>query len=58
MNKEQILDLIRKQEAEMYTELLEMRTAFGPEDRGTRHAAAQWNAINNLLETIEENENN
>lgn len=42
----------------MYQELLEMREAFGPDDRGTRHAAAQWAAINNLLETIEEHENN
>ncbi|CAB5224232.1 hypothetical protein UFOVP391_39 [uncultured Caudovirales phage] len=58
MSKEQILDLIRSQEAEMYQELLEMREAFGPDDRGTRHAAAQWAAINNLLETIEEHENN
>ena len=58
MNKEQILDLIRSQEAEMYQELLDMRERFGADDRGTRFAAAQWNAISNLLETIEDNENN
>jgi hypothetical protein len=58
MNKEQIIELIRSQEAEMYQELLEMREAFGPNDRGTLHSAAQWNAISNLLETIEEHENN
>jgi hypothetical protein len=58
MNKEQILELIRSQEAQMYSEVLELREAFGPDDSGTRHAAAQWNAIRNLLETIEENENN
>lgn len=57
MNKEQILELIRSQEAEMYQELLEMREAFGPNDRGTLHSAAQWNAISNLLELIENAEN-
>jgi hypothetical protein len=58
MTKEQILDLIRSQEAEMYQELLDMRESFGPNDRGTLHSAAQWNAISNLLETIQDNENN
>lgn len=58
MTKEQIIDLIRSQEAEMYQELLDMRESFGPDDRGTRHSAAQWNAISNLLETIEDNEDN
>jgi hypothetical protein len=57
MNKEQIIELIRSQEAEMYQELLEMREAFGPNDRGTLHSAAQWNAINNLLEQIQDEEN-
>jgi hypothetical protein len=57
MNKEQIIELIRSQEAEMYQELLEMREAFGPNDRGTLHSAAQWNAISNLLELIENAEN-
>lgn len=57
MNKEQIIELIRSQEAEMYQELLEMREAFGPNDRGTLHSAAQWNAISNLLELIENEEN-
>lgn len=57
MNKEQILELIRSQEAEMYQELLEMRERFGANDRGTLHSAAQWNAISNLLELIENAEN-
>lgn len=58
MNKEQILDFIRQQEQELYAEYLELRRDYGYEDKATRYAAAQWNAINNLLETIEENENN
>jgi hypothetical protein len=58
MNKEQIIDLIRSQEAEMYQDFLEMRQRFGADDESTRYAAAQWNAISNLLETIQDNENN
>lgn len=57
MNKEQIIELIRSQEAEMYQELLDMRERFGANDRGTLHSAAQWNAISNLLELIENAEN-
>ena len=58
MTKEQILELIKSQEAELYQDFLEMRQRFGADDKSTRYAAAQWNAISNLLETIEEHENN
>jgi hypothetical protein len=58
MTKEQIIDLIKAQEAELYTEILEMREAFGATDRGTLNTQARWGAIANLLETIEEHENN
>ncbi len=58
MNKEQIIELIRSQEAELYAELLDMRSSFGPNDRGTLHTQAQWGALVNLLDTIEEHENN
>lgn len=58
MNKEQIIDLIKATEAELYTELLEMRDAFGPTDRGTLNTQARWGAIVNLIDTIEANENN
>ena len=57
MTKEQILDLIRSQEAEMYQDLLYMRNRFGADDKSTRYAAAQWNAISNLLDTIQDEEN-
>jgi hypothetical protein len=56
MNKEQIIELIRNQEAELYFQLLEQRDAFGANDKGTMHTAAQWFAISNLLDKIEENE--
>jgi len=58
MNKEQILELIKATEAELYQELCEMRKAFGATDKGTLNTQARWGAIVNLLETIEENENN
>jgi hypothetical protein len=57
MTKEQIIDLIRSQEAEMYQELLDMRKSFGPNDRGTLHAAAQWNAVLTILDKIEDENN-
>jgi hypothetical protein len=57
MTKEQILDLIKSQEAELYQDFLEMRQRFGADDKSTRYAAAQWNAISNLLDTIQDEEN-
>jgi hypothetical protein len=56
MNKEQILDLIRKQEQELYSQYLELRYDYGYEDKATRYAGAQWNAITTILDKIEENE--
>lgn len=56
MTKQEILDLIRSQEAQLYVELLDMRRIAGPQDRGTLHTQAQWGALVNLLDTIEENE--
>jgi len=58
MSKEQIIELIKSQEAELYQDFLEMRQRFGADDESTRYAAAQWNAISNLLETIQDNEDN
>ena len=57
MTKEQIIQLIKDEEQRLYAEYLELREAFGNDDRSTRYAATQWNAVLNLLEQIE-NENN
>lgn len=57
MSKEQILDLIKSQEAEMYQDLLYLHQRFGADDKATRYVAAQWAAINNLLDTIQDEEN-
>ena len=56
MTKDEILELIRNEEAELYFQLLEQRDAFGVNDRGTMHTAAQCNAITTILDKIEENE--
>jgi hypothetical protein len=58
MTKDEILELIRSKEAELYAELLDMRQSFVANNRGTLHTRAQWCAIVSLLDTIEENENN
>lgn len=56
MKNEQILNMIKAEEQRLYAEYLELREAFGNDDRATRYAAAQWNAVLTLLEKIE-NEN-
>ena len=58
MNKEQIIELIRSQEAESYKNLRECEDIYGSQDAHTRYAAGAWGAIFELLQTIEENENN
>ena len=57
MNKEQILDFIRQQEQELYAEYLELRRDYGYEDKATRYAAAQWNAVLTILDKIEDENN-
>lgn len=57
MNKEQILELIKRRESEMYQDLLDVREHFGADDKATEYASAQWSAICNLLELIQDAEN-
>jgi hypothetical protein len=60
MTKEQIIDLIKAQEAELYKELLECyeyRDARDAKDLAIFRASAAWFSVNQLLEKIEENEN-
>ena len=58
MTKEQILELLKRQEVESYKNLQECRDIYGSDSNHTRYAAGAWGAIFELLETIEENENN
>jgi hypothetical protein len=58
MNKEQILELIRSKEQELYANLQECKSIYGSENNHTRYAAGAWGSIFELLQTIEEYENN
>ena len=61
MNKEQIIEFIKKEEAQLYLEFTELRRMYGREHESTTYASAQWNAVLGILdsiETIERNENN
>ena len=53
MNKKQIIELIKNEEEYLYFEFTELREMYGREHESTTYAAAQWNAISNLLELIE-----
>jgi hypothetical protein len=58
MDKQQIIELIRSQEKELYANLQECKSIYGSENNHTRHASGAWGSIFELLQTIEENENN
>ena len=58
MNKEQILELIRSREQELYADLQFCKSQYGVDHKHTRYALGAWSAALNLLQTIEENENN
>lgn len=57
MNKEQILDLIRSKEQELYADLQECKSQYGVDHRHTRYALGAWGAILNLLDTIQDENN-
>jgi hypothetical protein len=58
MNKEQIIEFIKKEEQHLYLEFTELRRMYGREHESTKYAAAQWNAVLCILENIETIENN
>jgi len=58
MTKEQILELIRSKEAELYADFRFCQIEYGVDHKHTRYALGAWGSMLNLLETIEENENN
>ena len=58
MNKEQILELIRSKEQELYADLQDCKSQYGVDHKHTRHALGAWGAALNLLQTIENNEAN
>ena len=50
---EEIVEIIQAKEKALWQEYLEMLKEYGPNDTGTRYAAAQWNAVQTILEKIE-----
>ena len=61
MTKEQLLDLIKTKERELYADFVYCREHFGNEDKTTIRSGAEWSSISSLLDEIldiEENENN
>ncbi len=58
MNNEQILDLVRMKEQELYAELQYCKSQYGVEHKHTRYALGAWGSILKLLQTLEENEAN
>lgn len=58
MDKEQILELIRSQEQELYKDLQECKIIYGVDHKHTRYALGAWGSVLNLLQTIENNEVN
>ncbi len=49
MNKEQILELIRSQEQELYKDLQECKSQYGVDHNHTRYALGAWGSVLNLL---------
>jgi hypothetical protein len=61
MTKEQILDMIKDKERELYCDYVFSREHYGNEDQATIRCGAEWGALSSLLDNIldlEENENN
>lgn len=50
---EEIVAMIQAKEKALYQQYSEMLKEYGPNDTGTRYAAAQWNAVQTILENIE-----
>lgn len=53
MDKEQIIEKIKREEEFLYNEFISLRNEFGREHEYTKYASAQWNAVLTLLEQIE-----
>ena len=57
MENGQIMTIILAEEQLLYDQAKEMREAFGRKDEATIRAYAQWYAITNLIEKINEKTN-
>ena len=57
MDKEQIMTIILAEETLLYNQAKETADAFGRKDEATIRAYAQWYAIINLIDRINEETN-
>jgi len=57
MDRGQIMTIILAEEASLYDQAKETADAFGRKDEATIRAYAQWYAITNLIEKINEETN-
>lgn len=53
MTKEEILDFIRAEEKQLYVELGALRRMYGWDNKSTKRAATEWNAVLRILQKIE-----
>jgi hypothetical protein len=53
MNKEQMIEIILREEREAREEMNEMVETFGRQDEGTKRTIAQWCVISNLIDKLQ-----
>jgi hypothetical protein len=53
MNKEQMIEIILREERELREEMNEMVYAFGRQDEGTKRIITQWCVISNLIDKLQ-----
>ena len=53
MEKEQMIEIILREERELWEERNEMFERFGLQDEGTQRTIAQWCVISNLIDKLQ-----
>jgi hypothetical protein len=53
MNQEQMIEIILREERELWELRNEMFEAFGLDDEGTKRTIAQWCVISNLIDKLQ-----
>lgn len=53
MEKEQMIEIILREERELWELRNEMFEAFGLDDEGTKRTIAQWCVISNLIDKLQ-----
>lgn len=53
MNQEEMIEIILREERELWEERNEMFERFGLQDEGTQRTIAQWCVISNLIDKLQ-----